>query len=130
MSIRGPILIMQLPEQLDLLGVRTFMQDLEPLLDSQHPRIVFDCSEIRYLDISGVKMILECLLQARRRDGDLKLAALSAESQAVLELMGENRMLQAFATSDEAVRSFALHRPKGVASLNSFADTTDLKRAS
>jgi hypothetical protein len=68
-------------------------------------------------------------IQARKRDGDLKLAALSSEAQAVLELMGESRVLEAFATSDDAVRSFAFHRPKGVASLDSFGDTR-LKRAS
>ena len=36
-------------------------------------------------------------------DGDLKLAALSAESDAVLEL---KRVFESFATSDAAVRSF------------------------
>jgi anti-anti-sigma factor len=133
MSIQGPVLIMQLPEQLNLLGARTFMQDLEPLLGSQHPRIVFDCSEVHYLDISGVKMILQCLEAARKRDGDLRLAALSSESQAVLELMGETRVLEAFATSEDAVRSFAFDRPKGVAqkaSLHSFDDLPSLKQAS
>jgi len=124
---------MQLPEQLDLLGARTFMQDLEPLLDSQHPRIVFDCSEVHYLDVSGATMILQCLEAVRRRDGDLKLAALSSESRAVLELMGENRVLEAFATSDDAARSFAYHRPKSVAqktSLDCFGDRTNLTQAS
>ncbi len=130
MSIQGPVLIMQLPEQLDLLGARTFMQDMEPLLDSQHPRIVFDCSEVHYLDVSGVKMMLECLEAARTRDGDLRLAALSPESQAVLELMRESRILEAFATSDDAVRSFSFHRSKGVASFDSCGDRTSSKLAS
>jgi hypothetical protein len=51
-------------------------------------------------------MMLHCLEEAMKRDGDLKLAALSPESEVMLELMRVARVFEAFATSDEAVRSF------------------------
>jgi hypothetical protein len=51
-------------------------------------------------------MMLHCLEEAMKRDGDLKLAALSRESEVVLELMRVARVFEVFATSDEAVRSF------------------------
>ena len=41
-----------------------------------------------------------------KRDGDLKLAALSPESEVILELMRVARVFEAYPTSDEAVRSF------------------------
>jgi hypothetical protein len=50
--------------------------------------------------------MLQCLEEAMKRDGDLKLAALSPESEVVLELMRVARVFEAFATSDDAVRSF------------------------
>src|SRR5580704_5704666 len=106
MLTSGPIVVMQLPEQLNAREVRTFMQELEPLLDSHRPRIVFDCSQVRYMDGAGVEMMLHCLEEAMKRDGDLKLAALSPESEVVLELMRVARVFEAFASSDEAVRSF------------------------
>lgn len=99
----GPVLVMEMPEQLNSVEARTFMQDLEPLLESDRPRVVFDCSQVRYLDGAGVEMMLYCLEEAMKRDGDLKLAALSPGSEAVQEL---TRVFEAFATSDEAVRSF------------------------
>jgi hypothetical protein len=50
--------------------------------------------------------MLHCLEEAMKRDGDLKLAAMSDESEVVLELMRVARVFETFATSDEAVRSF------------------------
>jgi len=41
-----------------------------------------------------------------KRDGDLKLASLSPEAEVILELMRVARVFEAFATSEEAVRSF------------------------
>lgn len=106
MLTSGPIVIMQMPEQLNLDGVRIFLQEVEPLLECHRPRIVLDCSQVRYIDNAGVEMMLHCLEEAMKRDGDLKLAALSPESEVILELMRVARVFEAFATSDEAVRSF------------------------
>jgi len=103
MLTHRPVLVMEMPEQLNSVEAQTFMQEFEPLLDSPRPRIVFDCSEVRHVDRAAVAMILHCLEEAMKCDGDLKLAALSAESDAVLEL---KRVFESFATSDAAVRSF------------------------
>jgi anti-anti-sigma factor len=106
MLTNGPVIVMQLPEQLNLDGVRGFLPELKPLLECHRPRIVLDCSQVRYLDSAGVEMMLHCLEEAMKRDGDLKLASLSPESEVILELMRVARVFEAFATSDEAVRSF------------------------
>jgi anti-sigma B factor antagonist len=105
---------MELPEELDALGAQTFMQELQPLLDLQRPRIIFDCSGVRYMDGVGVEMMRHCLEEARKRDGNLKLAALSPEAQVVLELMRDDRVFEAFATSDDAVQSFPFVPAKGI----------------
>jgi anti-sigma B factor antagonist len=106
MSTTGPVVIMQMPEQLNLDGVRSFSRELAPLIECHRPRIVLDCSQVRYIDSAGVEMMLDCLEEAMKRDGDLKLAALSPESEVILELMRVARVFEAYATSDEAVRSF------------------------
>jgi anti-anti-sigma factor len=106
MLTSGPVVVMQMPEQLNSDGVRSFLPDLEPLLDCHRPRIVLDCSQVRYIDSAGVEMMLHCLEEAMKRDGDLKLAALSPQSEVILELMRVARVFEAFASSDEAVRSF------------------------
>ncbi len=135
MLTSGPVVVMQLPERLNSEGVRTFLQEMEPLIETHRPRIVFDCSQVRYMDSAGVEMMLHCLEEAMKRDGDLKLAALSPESEVVLELMRVARVFEAFTTSDEAVRSFNAVPAEGILQSASwyatfFGDLGALKQAS
>jgi ABC-type transporter Mla MlaB component len=95
---------MEMPEQLNSVGARTLWQELEPLLDSPGPRIILDCSAVRNVDGAGVAMMLHYLEEAMKRDGDLRLAAFPADSEAVVEL---SHVFEAFTTCDEAVNSFS-----------------------
>jgi anti-sigma B factor antagonist len=106
MLTSGPVVVMQVPEQFNAGEVRNFMEELGPLLESNRPRIVLDCSQVRSIDSAGVEALLQCLEETLKRDGDLKLAALSPESEVILELMRVARVFEAYPTSDEAVRSF------------------------
>jgi anti-sigma B factor antagonist len=102
----GPVIIMELPEQLKYAEVQTFLGDLRPLLETDRPRIVLDCSKVQRIDSAGVEMLIQCLEEAMKRDGDLKLAAVSPASAVILEMMRVDRLFEVFETSEEAARSF------------------------
>jgi anti-anti-sigma factor len=97
---------MQVPEILNLEEVHNFMQELGPLLESNRPRVVLDCSQVCSMESAGVEMLLRCLEEVLKRDGDLKLAALSPEAEVILELMRVARVFETFQTCEDAVRSF------------------------
>src|SRR5215831_18438349 len=75
MLTSGPIVVMQVPEVLNVGEVRSFMQELGPLLESNRPRIVLDLSQVRSMESAGVEMLLHSLEEVLKRDGDLKLAS-------------------------------------------------------
>jgi len=106
MYTSGPVIVMQVPEQLNQAEVKTFLDELQPLLESDRPRIVLDCSEVRYMDSAGVEMLLYCMEQTMKRNGDLKLAAVSAELAVILELMRVDRLFEVFDSTEAAVQSF------------------------
>ena len=106
MSNNRPVVVMQVPEYLNISQVPVFSQELEPLLEPHRPRIVLDCSQVRGIDSAGIEMLLNCLEEAMKRDGDLKLADVSKEAQVILELMRVDRVFEMFPTCEEAVRSF------------------------
>ena len=106
MLTSGPVVVMQVPEVLKVSEVHEFMQELGPLLESNRPRIVLDLSQVRSMESAGVEMLLRCLEEVLKRDGDLKLAALSPEAEVILELMRVARVFETFATCEDAVRSF------------------------
>jgi anti-sigma B factor antagonist len=107
MLITKPVVIMELPETLNRETAQTFLLELQPLLESHRPRIVLDCSQVHYIDGSGVEMLLQCLEEAMKRDGDLKLSAVSPESEVILEFLRVDRVFEVFLTPEDAVRSFS-----------------------
>jgi len=126
MLTHRPVLVMEMPEQLNSVEARTFVQELEPLLDFPGARIVLDCSAVRHIDGAGVARMRHCLEEAMKRDGDLRIAALPAESDAVVQL---SRVFEAFTTCDEAVRSFN-NFPAAPSRVSPFGKRGSLKKAS
>jgi anti-sigma B factor antagonist len=115
MHTSGPVIVMELPKQLDYAQARTFLRELRPLLETDRPRLVLECSQVRLIDSSGVEMLLCCMQEAMKRNGDLKLAAVSAASGAILELMRVDRLFEVFDTAKEAVQSFDAFQSHSVA---------------
>jgi hypothetical protein len=71
-------------------------------------------------------MMLHYLEEAMKRDGDLRVAALPADSEAVVEL---SRVFEAFTTCDEAVSSFS-NFPAALPRVSPFGKRGHLKKAS
>src|SRR6202022_5103226 len=92
MYTSGPVIVMQLPGHLNQREVKAFCEELQPLLETDRPRMVLDCAQVRQADSAGVEMLLHCLEAAMKRDGDLKLAAGSPELATILELRGVDRL--------------------------------------
>lgn len=133
MSTRGPVIVMELPETLNHVEVKYFLNELQPLLEVERPSLVLDCSQIQHMDSAGVEMLLHCLEQAMKRDGDLKLAAVSPASSVILELMRVDRLFEVFETTEAAVRSFQITAPQLVQNQPWYATQqglADLKAAS
>jgi anti-sigma B factor antagonist len=102
----GTVIVMQAPERLDYTGAQTFLNQLMPLFDGGRPRLVLDCAEVQHIDSAGVEMLLHSMEEAMKRDGDVKLAAVSPSTQVILEVMKVDRLFEMFETPEEAVRSF------------------------
>jgi anti-sigma B factor antagonist len=114
METSRPIIVKRVPESLNIKYARDFLEEVRPLLEHDRPQLVFDLSLVRKIDSAGVDMLLHCMKEAARRDGDLKLASLSPQAQVVLELTRTGRLFEIFATSVEAVRSFSGYLPNMV----------------
>jgi anti-sigma B factor antagonist len=98
--------VMEAPENLNHSEGRTFLAELLPLLQADRPRIVLDCSQVQHMDSAGIEMLLNCMGEAMKHDGDIKLASLSPASAAILELMRVDRLFEVFDTAEAATLSF------------------------
>jgi anti-sigma B factor antagonist len=106
-----PVVVKRMPEKLNFREARIFFREVQPILTSDRPQVVFDLSQVKLLDSSGVDMLLQCMAEIMKRDGDLKLAAMSPQSAVVLEMTRADRLFEMYETSTDAVRSFSRFLP-------------------
>jgi anti-sigma B factor antagonist len=100
------VTVQQLPEHFTREQAHLFLQEVEPLMNVDRPQIVFDFSRVSQLGSVGVELLLRCMEEVMKRNGDLKLATVSAGPKAVLEFTGIDGLFEIFEDSNEAVQSF------------------------
>jgi len=119
MTIRKrAVAVMQLQEIRSAKQRQAFLRDMQRCIDAERPCVVLDCSNLDQLDKSGVYLLLCCLEEAMKRNGDVKLAGLHSSAKTALETYGAYRLFDIHDTTASAVSSF--HRlPTGSSSRTS-----------
>jgi len=69
-------------------------------------RVVFDLSQLNFVDSSGLGVMLSCLRQLNAEGGELKLYGMTKPVRALFELVRMHRIFDIFNTSEEAIRAF------------------------
>jgi anti-anti-sigma regulatory factor len=106
MTVRKrPVAVMQLPEQLGKKEARQFARQVERCMNISRPYLVLDCSNVQ-LDKSVVYLLLGCLEEALKRNGDVKLVGIPLPTDAILGSTGTNQLFEIFDTTAAAVNSF------------------------
>ena len=114
MGTSRPVIVKRMPERINLKHAREFMREVEPFLKADRPQVVFDFSGVRQMDAAGVELLLQCMSEAMKRDGDLKLAALSPQAAVILELTRADRLFEVYENAADAVRSFSGFLPNAL----------------
>ncbi len=109
-----PVVVKRMPEQMNLKQARKFLKEVQPFLVSDRPQIVFDMSQVRRIDAAGVDVLLRCMREALKHDGDLKLASVSPQAEVVLELTRTGRLFEIYENSPAAVKSFSCFLPNAI----------------
>lgn len=113
-TISRPVVVKRMPERVNARSAREFWQEVQPFLSVDRPQLVFDLSPVVQLDAAGVEVLLRCMSEAHKRDGDLKLASLSDHAAIVLELTRTERLFEIYESSIDAVRSFTGFLPNAM----------------
>jgi anti-sigma B factor antagonist len=101
----GEVTIVVLPgDQLDAGNAKDFRRDVEPFL-RDGAKVVFDLSELGFIDSSGLGAILGCLRQLTASQGDLKLCGMSKQVRSLFELVRMHRVFDIYGAREEAVRA-------------------------
>jgi anti-sigma B factor antagonist len=100
------VLVIEIKEDsLDVGNVCEFKELVGALIE-QHTRVVFDLTDLNFIDSSGLGALISCLRQLNARKGDLRLCRLSVTVLALFELMRMTRVFGIHTTADDAVQFF------------------------
>lgn len=83
-----------------------FRRELQVCLNVDRPWIVLDCSKVEQFDLPLIRLVLFCLEEAMKRNGDVRLAAMPDRARTSLEMMGVSRMFEIYDTIAEASKGF------------------------
>lgn len=114
METSRPVVVKRVPERLNLKQSRRFAGEVRAFLRSDRPQIVFDLSQVKQIDAAGVDMLLHCMGEAMKRDGDVKLASLSPQAAIILEMTRTDRLFEIYETSTDAARSYSGFLPNAL----------------
>lgn len=106
MTTGNSVEVKRLPEVLDVEHSERILRDLAPYFEKDHPRLVFDFSAVQRLDSAGVELLLRCMEEVMKRNGDLKLTAIPPQSAVILEMTRVDRLFEIFETCGDAVESY------------------------
>jgi anti-anti-sigma regulatory factor len=109
MASRRSVTIEQLPEINSEVQGRRFLGRIQDRMSDRRPGLVLDCSGLSRMDKPVLQLLLSCLEEAMKRNGDARLAAVTPSAQVTLELIGADRLFQIFPSNADAVNSF--HQP-------------------
>jgi len=98
--------VRRLPAELDRNEERMFLRGIIECLNGRRPALVLDCGNLRQLGKQGLRVILGCLEEAMKRNGDVRLAAVPLKARAVLEESGVSRLFRIYETGADAIASF------------------------
>jgi anti-sigma B factor antagonist len=106
MKTSSRVFVKRLPNKLGFPGVSDLWNELAPQLRMDNPKIVFDCADVRQIDSAGADLLLRCMEEVMKQDGDLKLASVSPEAAVILKLTRMDRVFEIFETVTDAIVSF------------------------
>jgi len=69
--------VKRIPERMNQTEARKFLRDVEPLINSDRPPTCIRSLPGAAAGCRGIEVLLQCMSQVMKRDGDLKLASLS-----------------------------------------------------
>ena len=69
-------------------------------------KIVLELSRVNFIDSSGCGSLLSCYRQTKNLGGDLKICGVQETVRTLFELVRIDRVIDVFASKEEAVKAF------------------------
>ncbi|MBM9520173.1 STAS domain-containing protein [Desulforhopalus vacuolatus] len=102
----GNVLVVGLDGRLDVEAEDGLLSAFDGWMKDK-PDIVMDCTHLEFIDSSGLGILLRLLKRAMGNDRDVRFANINEQVRMLFEITRADQIFQVFATTDDAIHSFA-----------------------
>lgn len=104
---KSPVAILALyGELIDRGQAQELMEQVNALSESGQNRFVLELSELKYMNSTGLNVLINILTKARRNGGDLVVSGVSKKVKELLLITKLNSVFAVTDTTEEAVERF------------------------
>lgn len=93
-------------ERLDAHNSEELKTEMNRLFEAGSRELIVDLKEVRFIDSSGLGVLVSGFKNASTRQGSLKLSGLQTQVRSMFELTRLHRVFDIFQTIDEALESY------------------------
>lgn len=93
-------------ERLDAHNAEELKAEINRLFEAGAKDLLVDLKEVRFIDSSGLGVLVSGFKNASTRQGTFKLSGLQTQVRSMFELTRLHRVFDIFATVDDALESF------------------------
>lgn len=93
-------------ERLDANNSEELKSELNRLFESGNKDLVIDLKEVRFIDSSGLGVLVSGFKNASTRQGTIKLSGLQTQVKSMFELTRLQRVFDIFMTVNDALESY------------------------
>lgn len=104
-SLNGVVLVFVKEERLDANNSEDFKLKLNSLFENGSKDLIVDLKEVRFIDSSGLGVLVSGFKNASTRQGSIKLSGLQTQVKSMFELTRLHRVFDIYTTADEAMES-------------------------
>lgn len=106
MEKRDTVIIVLMPgETFEAAAVENFNHNITPVIE-ENTHVVFDLSNIRFLDSMGCGALLNCHKKLKEKGGKMGLCCAQKQVNAIFDLMGFPQLFDLFKTREDALKAY------------------------
>lgn len=85
---------------------QTVEWNLAKLLQENHKKVIFDLTNVNFLDSSGIGILVMCHAKLKKAGGSLRIAGAQGMVRQIIEMTNVNKLVDLFATASDASKDF------------------------
>jgi anti-anti-sigma factor len=90
---------------LDATNVETILEEISELINGGTPKIVADFEKLRYVNSTGLGILLHLSKASKEKNGCFKIANVNENVYEIVEIIGATTLLEIFENAEEAITS-------------------------